>query len=165
VEITSNSGKVQIALKNAEVVFLAETLEQLKKEYEVPPDSLESKVAGVWYSNEGHLRADSTSEEEQEWNQELFNYRSKNAQKIEAWIQVLRQNSSESILWEIPLHEVDVLLVAMNDYRLCLAARYEVAETEMEHDLDKVTHPEKRYALLQIHLLGLVIENILGVVN
>jgi hypothetical protein len=164
-EITSNSGKVRIVLKSAEAAFLAETLEQLKKEYEVPPDSVETKVAGVWYSNEGHLRADSTPEEEQDWNQELFNYRSKNAQKIEAWIQTLRHDKSESILWEIPLHEVDVLLVAMNDYRLCLAARHEVAETEMEHDLDNVANPEKRYALLQIHLLGLVIENILGVVG
>lgn len=163
-EISLHSGKIQIELLNAEAVFLAAILEQLKKDYQVPPDAIETKVAEVWYSNEGHLRVDASQEEERDWNQELFKYRGENAQKIEKWIELLREKK-DVIIWEIPVSQIDALLVVINDYRLALAARHEVAETEMEHDLAKIEDPEKRYALLQIHLLGLMIENILDVVR
>lgn len=164
-EITSDSGKIQILLRNIEAPFLIQVFEELKNDYQVPPESMETKVAGVWYSNEGHLRVNSSEEEEREWNQELFEYRSHNVEKIEEWLRVLRNNENESILWEVPWHELDALLVVMNDHRLSLAARHEVAEVEMEHDLEKVADLQKRRALFQIHILGMIISRILELMN
>ena len=159
-KIASTARSIRMTLQSSEAPFIADVLVQLQKEYEVPPQELESKISEVWYSKKGHQGTGSSKEEIAEWNHSLFEFRGENARKIQDWIQLLRRESYP-VVWDVPLQEVDSLLMILNDYRLSLAARYEVAESEMEHDLTQIEDARKRLALLQIHLLGIMMDEIL----
>ncbi|MBI4024875.1 MAG: hypothetical protein HY360_07815 [Verrucomicrobia bacterium] len=160
-QIHSSQEQLHILLEKTEADFLARVFRTLDMEYRIPPAEMDSKIERVWYSDEGHQSAGSSVEDREEWRRMLHEFRGENTKKIKSWLSTLQQ-AKNSIAWNFPLADAETLLAVVNDYRLALASKCDVAETEMEHDLDLIQDPVKRTALMEIHFLAWMMELILA---
>ncbi len=159
-EIKASKGKMRIVAEEPEAEFLAKVLKSLADKYAIPPSELDGKTGHVWYSSDGFKSANMSREEREEWNRSLHEFRGENRRKLEEWISALGAPSFP-VTWILDFAEAETLLMVINDHRLGLAAKHDVAEHEMEHDLDRVKDPAKRGALFEIHVLSWMMERIL----
>lgn len=153
---TSKRG-LKIILAQEEAEFLIGVLDALAKDYAVPPAEQDAAACDVWYSAEGCRSSGMTPAERAEWLGGLHEFRGENRRRLEAWAKKLRRGKFP-MRWQLGFANAEVLLMGINDYRLGLAGRHDVAQHEMEHDLVRVKDPVKRQALHEIHVLGWMME-------
>ena len=159
-QIQRDGDHLRLVLAEEEAKFLAPILRAVAAEYAIPPPELDAKVQGVWYSSEGMDRVQMPADERREWEHALHEFRGENSRKIGAWLAILAQ-TAPVITWSLEGEDVERLMIVLNDHRLSLAARHDVAEQEMEHDLDRIESPGKKQALFHIHILGAMIHRII----
>lgn len=164
---------MNLAVKGSELVFtfnliegriLLRVLRTLLKNYALSPDELDERGRAAWYATRGCERAGLSAEEIREWKQALHECKSARLRQVEQWYRQLTRTAQGTSGLSVPLDDAPALLAALNDHRLLVAARQDIGQTEMDtHDLDeaeKFGH-QKQAALLEIHFLAWIIEEIL----
>ncbi len=164
---------MNLAVKGSELVFtfnlieariLLRVLRAILKNYVLAPDELDERGRAAWYATRGCERAGLSAEEIREWQHALHECKTARLRQVEGWYRQLTRTALGTSRIAVPLDDAPALLAALNDHRLLVAARQDIGQTEMDtHDLDeaeKFGH-QKQAALLEIHFLAWIIEEIL----
>ena len=165
---------MQASRKNDELILrfgptekqlLLHTVDAILQNYKLKPAELDPKTAALWYSTRGCQTAGMSAEETREWLDSLHGFKSANAQLLEQWAGQIKELEPAKFELTIKLAHAASLVTVINDHRLHLAAKYDIGQDEMdmrswaEDELDLT--PEKQSALVQIEVLGWLIEVIL----
>ena len=144
--------------------LLRHILKQIITNYQITPQDLNPKAASVWYSAKGCESARMSPEETQEWLEHLHQYKSAHVQNLTKWRRRLALPKEGHCRLNVKLEEVPVLLSALNDHRLFLAASHDLGQKEMDArsvaDFANL-QPAQQMAVSEIHVLGCIIEEIL----
>jgi hypothetical protein len=165
--IARRKNLLVITLELLEIELLLRTFHVITQEYRIKPADQDAKLAEVWYSTRGCKSAGMSPEETRDWLELLHGYKSANLALLEDWIRQLTELPSGKPELRIRLEHAPNLLTICNDHRLLLAARHNIAESEMDlrrrGELGQLP-VAKQTAVYQIHLLGWVIEELLSIV-
>jgi hypothetical protein len=96
--------------------------------YKTKPEDLAPKVASAWYSTRGCTAARMSPEETSEWVENLHQYKSANVQHLLKWSRSLEVPKAGQRQVKMKLEEASILLTALNDHRLLLAARHDIGQ-------------------------------------
>jgi hypothetical protein len=164
---------MNLAVKGSDLIFafnliegriLLRVLRAILKNYALAPDEFDERGRAAWYATRGCEGAGLSAEEIREWQQALHECKSARLGQVEGWYRQLARTEQGTSRLSLPLNDAPSLLAALNDHRLLVAARQDIGQTEMDtHDLDeaeKLGH-QKQAALLEIHFLAWIIEEIL----
>ena len=156
----------QLVLQFGEVEkgLLLHTAGAILKNYKLKPGELDQKTAAVWYSTRGCKSAGMSDEETREWIESLYSFKGANAALLERWCEQIKEVEPGKFELSVKLAEAASLVTIINDHRLHLAAVHDIGQSDM--DLRDWTEEaqltnEKQSALVQIELLGWLIEVIL----
>ena len=166
-QITRANGWIQITCVTAEAENLAEILERIVYHYQVPPADVDPRVAAAWYSTRGCVSAGFSQDDTQAWIAELHEGKRSVAGLLKRCLIQLRQGTGPFSTLSIRPADAVRLITALNDHRLQVAAVEEFGETEMSIALEDALakwSPARCRALLQIHILGALMEQLLSVV-
>jgi hypothetical protein len=144
--------------------LLQRSLRVVIANYKIKPQDLDPKTASVWYSARGCKTAGMSEEETQEWVENLHDYKSHNALQLGRWCDSLASAKSAARALRVKLDEAHILLTALNDHRLLLAAMNDIGQKEMDtRDFSEASGLSARQlaALAEMYFLGLLIEQIL----
>ena len=157
--------KLLLQLNPIEVHLLHRILRVLLENYTATPSDLDPATAEVWYSTRGCRSAGLSGDDTREWLAALHQVKTAGLRQLEDWAAALAPTQPSGRRLSVDLRDADLLLRALNDYRLMTAARHHVGEAEMnlrtERDVVELP-PARRAALTEIHLLAWVMEEILA---
>ena len=160
-----HEGKLLLHLNAIEAHLLHRILRVILENYKATPADLDAPTADVWYSTRGCRSAKMSADETRDWLAALHQVKRAHLRHLEDWAAVLAQPKPSGHRLSLELHHADVLLMALNDYRLMTAARHHVGEAEMDLRTEREVMglpPGCRAALMEIHLLAWVIEEVLA---
>lgn len=158
-KIISKDGWLRISPTSMEAEFLVRILSSLSLEYETEPAQLNAKLASAWYSTHDPENAEISEADIEDWNDQLFQLRGENKDKIEKWITILE--GEFPLEWTLSHEDAETFLMVINDYRLVCAANHHLDDAELEHDFESVADPERRLALFEIHFLAWIMEKMM----
>jgi|SRR5688572_8827463 len=144
--------------------LILRTVEAILQNYKLKPGELDPKTAAVWYSTRGCKTAGMSEEETREWIDSLYSFKGANATLLEQWCSAIRQVEPGKFELAVKIDQAANLVTILNDHRLHLAATYDIGQEEMDlrsSPEEEQLSPEKQSALVQIELLGWLIEVIL----
>ena len=149
----------------AEKEFLLQIAKTILENYRQKPGEIDPKTAAVWYSTRGCKTAGMSAEETREWIDTLHGFKGANARLLEQWCEGIRQVEPGKFELTVKLDETGSLVTIINDHRLHLAAIHDIGEEELDMrwspEVEEQLSEEKQAALVQIGLLGWLIEVIL----
>src|SRR5688572_29926785 len=103
--------------------------------------------------------------ETQEWLEQLHSIKTANLNRITSWLRELALSKQKDPLLKLSLPDASFFMMAINDYRLMMAARCNIGEQEMTirsmDDLLKLP-AARREGLFEVHFLAWLMEEILG---
>ena len=144
--------------------LLRHILGRIIANYRAKPEQLGPKAASAWYSTQGCNSVKMSAEETREWVESLRQYKSANAERLQACVEQISQIGAGQAALKISLEDASGLMVALNDHRLLLAARHDISQKEMDvrslPDFSRLPAAQQT-ALSEIHLLAWIIEEIL----
>jgi hypothetical protein len=153
---------LQFGTMEKEILF--HTVQTILQNYKLKPGELDAKTAAVWYSTRGCKSAGMSAEETRDWIDALYNFKSANAVLLQQWCDQIKEVEPGQFELAVKLEDAASLVTIINDHRLHLAALHEIGQEDMDlrdwvenEQLDS----EKQSALVQIELLGWLIEVIL----
>jgi hypothetical protein len=132
--------------------------------YKLKPDDLDPKTAAVWYSTRGCKNLGMSEEETREWVDALYGFKGANAQLLERWCAQIKETEPDKFELAVKVADAASLVTIINDHRLHLAAVHDIGQRDMDvRDWvdEEDTPSEKASAMVQIELLGWLIEVIL----
>jgi hypothetical protein len=144
--------------------LLLHTVQAILENYALKPGDLDAKTAAVWYSTRGCKSAGMSAEETREWIESLYNFKSANAKLLKRWCAQIKEIELGKFELAVKLADAASLVTIINDHRLHLAAKYNIGQGDMDLRSwaeEEQLSPEKQPALVQIELLGWLIEVIL----
>ncbi len=147
-----------------EARIIRRQLKEIIANYQINPHDLEAKAAAVWYSTRGCERAGLSAEETREWLENLHQYKRNSVQHLEKWMRSLQVPKEGQPQLKIKLADVSVLLTALNDHRLLLAARHDIGQKEMDmRSLSALSElpAAQQTAISEITFLGWIVEELL----
>ena len=158
------NDELVLQFAGVEKELLLHTVGAILKNYKLKPAELDPKTAAVWYSTRGCKGVGMSEEETREWVETLYGFKSANARLLERWCAQIKELEPGKFELVVKLADAASLVTIINDHRLHLAAIHEIGQGDM--DLrgwaeDEHLPSEKESALLQIELLGWLIEVIL----
>lgn len=159
--------RIRLALSSGERAVLRHVLESLASAYRTPPDRIDPRVAGVWYSDRGCRAAGMTEEEALEWTRQLHGFKGENLALIERCLEQLRGTGAKGAGLIIPLDGAEAFVGALNDHRLRMAAEHAIGQEEMDlRDFGAAQSlgMGRHGALMQIHFLAWIIEVVLRLI-
>jgi hypothetical protein len=148
--------------------LLPRIFQTLQQAYHLKPDDIDSKTASTWYGMRGCGSAGMSEPETCEWLKHLHGFKVGQLTRLEGWLKQLDNPTTIAHELRIELTEADSFMNVLNDYRLMMAARQDIGETEMEiHSPDEIDKlpPSKRSALFEIHFLAWMLEEMLRVLH
>ena len=160
-----HEGKILLQLNAIEAHLLHRILRVILENYKATPADLDPPTAEVWYSTRGCRSAKMSADETREWLDALHQVKRAHLRHLEDWAAALVQPKPSGHRLSLGLRDADVLLTALNDYRLLTAARHHVGENEMDLRTQREVAelpPARRAALMEIHLLAWVMEEVLA---
>jgi len=140
------------------------TLGQIIANYQLKPNEIDPKAASVWYSTRGCERAGMSAEETREWVENLQQFKSANVQLLKSWSRSAGRSKEGQSRFSLKLEDAPILLTALNDHRLLLAATHDIGQEEMDMralSMPQNLKPAQQLALSEIHFLACVIEEVL----
>jgi hypothetical protein len=158
---------IRLALAPGEGVVLRHVLRSLASAYRMPPDGIDPRVAGVWYSDVGCRAAGMSEVEAREWVRQIHGFKSENLERIEGWLGQLGERGSRRMTLELPVDQADAFAGVLNDHRLRVAVEQGIGQEEMDlRDAGAVESlgAERQAALMQIHFLAWMIEVIIRLI-
>jgi hypothetical protein len=144
--------------------LLLQTVQSILDNYKLKPGELDPKTAAVWYSTRGCKTAGMSEDETREWIDTLYSFKGANAKLLEQWSNGIREVEPGKFELAVKIDQAANLVTIINDHRLHLAATYDIDQEDMDvrwSPEEEQLSPEKRSALVQIELLGWLIEVIL----
>jgi hypothetical protein len=143
-----------------------QTVGVILNNYKLKPAELDPKTAAVWYSTRGCKSVGMSEEETREWVDTLYGFKSANARLLERWCSQIKEIEPGKFELAVKLSDAASLVTIINDHRLHLAAVHDISQSDMDmrgwDDAEDAQPPsQKESALVQIELLGWVIEVIL----
>lgn len=139
-------------------------LDAIIKNYQVPPDELDSQTAAVWYSSRGCQSARMSAAETADWIKQLRALRSGRLEILQKWLADLRSRTPGAFTLRVGLDKAETLMTTINDHRLLLAAQHDIGDEEMDmRTLAAFTDlpAETQKALYEIHFLAFIIEELI----
>jgi hypothetical protein len=155
---------IEFIFSTLECKIIERVLEAIIKNYQVPPDELDSATAAVWYSTRGCKSARMSAAETADWVKQLRAVRSGRLEMLQKWLADLRSRPPGAFTLRIELDKAEALMTAINDHRLLLAAQHNIGEEELEmRTLAAFTNlpAETQRALYEIHFLAYIIEELI----
>lgn len=144
--------------------LLLHTVGAILENYKLKPAELDPRTAAVWYNTRGCKTAGMSEEETRDWVESLYSFKGANARLLEQWCEQIKEPEPGKYELAIKLAEAGSLVTVLNDHRLHLAATHDIGQGEMDARgwiEDAQLPDEKQSALVQIELLGWLIEVIL----
>jgi len=144
--------------------LLLQTVQAILQNYALKPGELDPKTAAVWYSTRGCKSAGMTAEETREWVESLYNFKSANAKLLQRWCSQIKELEPGKFELAVKLADAASLVTIINDHRLHLAAKHDIGQSDMDLRSwaeEEQLSSERQSALVQIELLGWLIEVIL----
>lgn len=144
--------------------ILLQTVAAILENYKLKPAELDPRTAAVWYSTRGCKSAGMSEDDVREWVETLYGFKSANARLLQQWCEQVKEIEPGKFELAVKLPDAATLVTIINDHRLHLAAIHEIHQTDMDARgwVDEEQLPsEKSSALVQIELLGWLIEVIL----
>lgn len=144
--------------------LLLHTVSAILENYKLKPGELDPKTAAVWYSTRGCKSAGMSEEETREWVETLYTFKSANARMLKRWCTQIKEIESGNFELAVKIADAASLVTVINDHRLHLAAIHDIGQSDMDMRgwaEDEQLPSEKESALVQIELLGWLIEVIL----
>lgn len=163
-DVMREQGQLAIRLNRFEAPLLRRCLTRLAEHYSLPPAELDDAGAEAWYSTRGCRTAGASPEDTRAWVESLHELKRANLGPLADWTAQLAEAGPKGATLRLPDASLDAFLSAINDYRLLQAACHHVGEAEMELSLDEEADrlaPTLRVALLEIHFLAWLIEELL----
>jgi hypothetical protein len=161
---TRSKNGLTLAFNSLESQILQQILRRIAANYQANPRDLDPKAAAAWYSTRGCESAKMSAEETREWLEDLRQYKSANVEHLTRWLRRLALMKAGECRLNLKVEEASVLLTALNDHRLLLAAQHDVGQNEMDarmlDALDRLA-PVQQRAISEIHFLACIIEAIL----
>lgn len=148
-----------------EARLLSRVFGSIIRQYALKPEDVHPRVAEVWYSKRGCAAAGMSEEQTREWVETLHNFKSANAALLGRWRRNLAPAPSHIAQLELTDEDSQTLVTVLNDHRLMCAARFDIAEEEMNmRSLAELQHlkPRQRVALVDIMFLAAIIETVLA---
>ena len=155
---------VEFIFSTLECKIIERVLEAIIRNYQVPPDELDSNTAEVWYSTRGCKGARMSAAEIADWIKQLQAVRSGRVEILQKWLADLRARPPGAFTLRLDLVKAETLLTALNDHRLLLAAVHDIGEDEMDmRSLSALTQleEEQQGALYEIHFLAYIMEELI----
>ena len=164
---------MRAARKNNELVLefgaiekdiLLQTVQAILENYTLKPGELDPRTAAVWYSTRGCKSAGMSDEETREWVDALYTLKSANAKLLQRWCAQIKELEPGKFELAVKLADAASLVTIVNDHRLHLAAIHDIGQNDMDVRSwveDEQLSSEKQSALVQIELLGWLMELIL----
>jgi len=141
---------------------LQHLLRKIMVNYQTKPDQLDAKAAAVWYSTRSCEMAKMSAEDAREWVANLHRYKSGNVQHLIKWSRRLATlNKEGQCRLNVKLDDAPILLTALNDHRLLVAATHDIGQKEMDMTTINGLKPAQQTAISEIDFLGAIIEKIL----
>lgn len=163
--VARKANELRFTFNLMECRILLRVLRAITRNYALAPEELDPRSREAWYSGRGCRSAGFSEEETIDWLKSLHQFKGARLHLVEQWYAQLTRTSEGSSRLRVALDDAPALLSALNDHRLLMAARHEIGQTEMDtHDLnaaEKLGH-QKQAALLEIHFLAWIIEEILA---
>lgn len=163
-DVRRDNGRLAIRLNFFEAPFLRRALEVLIENYRVAPSDLDPATAASWYSTRGCQSAGLSAEDTRDWLASLHEIKGSGVRRLQSCVTQLAQVQPGGVILHLQPEDVDPFMVAINDYRLLLAARHDIGDPEMDlrsdTDLQQLA-PARRAALMEIHFLAWLIEEII----
>ena len=132
--------------------------------YKAKPEDLAPKAASAWYSTRGCKGAKMSAEESKEWVETLHQYKSANVEQLTRWSRALDLPKAGERQIQLKLEEAPILMTALNDHRLWLAASHDIGQKEMDMrspaDLARLPSAQQS-AVYMIEFLAWILEEIL----
>ena len=156
-----------LRLSPIECQVLRQLLTTMIENYRARPENIDLKARSAWYSTRGCESARMSREDIKEWLEALYGYKSRIAGRLENWRNDLVGQQSDYD-WRIQMEDAPILLTALNDHRLLLAARHDIGQAEMDlHAVDEFVtlKREQQNALHEIHFLGWIMEVLLRLLD
>src|SRR6185503_6169752 len=129
---TRENDQIILSFRSPENRLMNRVLKAIIRNYQIRPEELSSPGADVWYSTRGCQTARMSADETKEWLENLFQYKSANVRLIEQWLKSVSGRKATQYHVQLTLAEAPVLMTALNDHRLLLAARYRIGQGEMD---------------------------------
>jgi hypothetical protein len=146
-------------LEADEAVYVLNCLNALLRHYQTPPELWNERERQFWSAEVVQETDDSKGGQEATENlQEEKNlWRSERTELLQKWLGS-EQTDPPNFTFAVLPEEIDPLVSILNERRLLLAALYAVDESKMELDLENIPDRHEREALIEIHILGSVLE-------
>lgn len=157
-------GTIVITLGAGEAVVLRHALVSVASAYRTPPDKIDPRIGAMWYSTRGCRSADMSAEDVAEWISQMHAFKSGNLALVEGWLRQLAKGASRRTELALKLDHADAFVRVLNDHRLLAAAENDIGQDEMDlRDLGAAEElePQRQTALVEIHFLAWIIEEIL----
>src|SRR5580765_5136349 len=155
--VAKTGGELSLTFSVMESRFLLRSLAQIIANYQIKPNELDPKAAAVWYSTRGCERVGMSAEETREWVENLHQYKSAKVQLLKSWTRSAGGSKAGQSQFNLKVEDAPILLTALNDHRLLLAATHDIGQEEM--DLRTFSRlqslkPAEQLALSEIHFLA-----------
>ena len=162
------NGWVVLRFQADEAGLIQAVLRTLAAEYAMPPAELDASVAAVWYSTRGCQTAGLDRAQTAEWIAHLHQDKAGRAAQLRQWAEALDPAHAEGRVLRVRPADAQMLMMAINDHRLSLAARHGLGEAEMNiRTLESflALRPEQRAALAQIEILAWLVEALVRLIS
>ncbi|HTD85600.1 MAG TPA: hypothetical protein VK850_03405 [Candidatus Binatia bacterium] len=158
-------GQLVLQFGTLEKEILLQTVDTILQNYKLKPADLDPRTAAVWYSTRGCKNADMSEDDTREWVETLYGFKGANARLLERCCAQIKEIEPDKFELAIKLADAAGLVTVINDHRLHLAAIHDIGQSDMDNrgwvDEEEQLPSEKESALVQIELLGWLIEVIL----
>jgi len=164
VKTRRDGDTIVITLGSGEAVVLRHALMSVASAYRTSPDKIDPRTGAVWYSTRGCRAADMSAEDAAEWIGQMHAFKSENLSLIDGWLRQLAKRTSRRTVLALMLGHADAFVRVLNDHRLRAAAENDIGQDEMDlRDLGAAEElePQRQTALIEIHFLAWIIEEIL----
>ena len=161
---TRSKNGLTLAFSSLEGRILQQILRQIVVNYQANPQEFDPKAAAAWYSTRGCEGVKMSADETREWLEDLHQYKSANVEQMTRWSRRLALMKAGECRLNLKVEEAAILLTALNDHRLLVAAHHDIGQNEMDaRMLDALGRlaPVQQRALSEIHFLACIIEEIL----
>ncbi|HKQ40793.1 MAG TPA: hypothetical protein VJ063_22185 [Verrucomicrobiae bacterium] len=158
------NDKLVLQFGAVEKELLLQTVDAILENYKLKPGELDPRTAAVWYSTRGCKSAGMSEDEAREWVESLYGFKSANAQLLQQCCAQIKETEPGEFELAVKVADAGNLVTVLNDHRLHLAAVHDIGQSDMDMRGwadDEQLPSEKDSALVQIELLGWLIEVVL----
>jgi len=159
-----NEKNLVLTFDLLESSLLRHLFQQIIANYQIKPEQLDPKAASAWYSTKGCQAAGMSREETRDWLETLYGYKSASLSHLRNWSGVLESPNQGHCHIQLTLAEASILLTAVNDHRLWLAAKHDIGQKEMDAcalPTFNTLEASQQIALSEISFLAGLIERML----